>query len=482
MSSNQLTGPLRIYRVPGSVSFLHSGNLLHAILPRSQCWCVDAQSKFVFRKSPSSYYRIELPFEVAEDKEKVEEIKLVFEKVLQYEKTPCPFHRGFHVDLPEQPVTPARRRTVRSTEKAKKWKRQSGVWEPEDGRPALTPSSADASDASTLSASEQEEDRRSSFAGSSVGEPEPESDPVEEPSPVQESRLAICKTAVRPSPLSTGRSITAPPQVISPTFQRAPAVTSLQAVREDSASGSESVDSFHTVADEEEPSIPKGDAAADDQTADVVPVADALPSSIPSMSTSSRRGGHKRDISELTITASNDFDKNMTPRLPNSEDDRPLSSPSTPPLVSDDEDTFEPAFSDIQTPPDTLRLRKLGKTIERTASPMPHPANLFTPPSRSVGQRLTQALIDKTCAILLGPPAHLVALMLRIASRIANGGLNVVSFNLANKGQKIPCSWESSGDEEDEWDEDDFGMPLSNVSSGSSRVKGSGSGPSREVD
>ena len=51
-----------------------------------------------------------------------------------------------------------------------------------------------------------------------------------------------------------------------------------------------------------------------------------------------------------------------------------------------------------------------------------------------------------------------------------------------NKGQKIPCSWESSGDEEDEWDEDDFGMPLSNVSSGSSRVKGSGSGPSREVD
>ena len=37
------------------------------------------------------------------------------------------------------------------------------------------------------------------------------------------------------------------------------------------------------------------------------------------------------------------------------------------------------------------------------------------------------------------------------------------------RGGKVPGSWESSGDEEDEWDdEDDFGIPLSAIPSRSS--------------
>jgi hypothetical protein len=81
---------MEIYRVPGSVSFLHSGALLHAILPRSQCWCVDGVSKFAFRVLPETYYRIELPGETAEDLELVEALKLTFKKVLFYERTACP--------------------------------------------------------------------------------------------------------------------------------------------------------------------------------------------------------------------------------------------------------------------------------------------------------------------------------------------------------------------------------------------------------
>ncbi|KAK5693763.1 hypothetical protein LTR17_025044 [Elasticomyces elasticus] len=133
------SGPLQIYRVPGSVSFLHSGSLLHAILPRSQCWCVDGFSKFTMRVLPDTYYRIELP---AEDVEKVEELKQVLAKVLFYERTACPFNRGVEEEVkPTAEELHERRRSRRvsaqglpSATAAKKW-RQSGrySWLPEEG-------------------------------------------------------------------------------------------------------------------------------------------------------------------------------------------------------------------------------------------------------------------------------------------------------------------------------------------------------------
>lgn len=126
-------GPLEIYRVPGSVSFLHSGALLHAILPRSNCWCVDGVSKFAMRVLPDTYYRIELPGDTPKDLEKVEECKDTLKKVLHYERTPCPFARTFTVDLPEEiEVKKTRRR--RSHGVARKWKLDRAYsWKPEDG-------------------------------------------------------------------------------------------------------------------------------------------------------------------------------------------------------------------------------------------------------------------------------------------------------------------------------------------------------------
>jgi hypothetical protein len=129
--STVAVGPMEIYRVPGSVSFLHSGALLHAILPRSQCWCVDGVSKFAFRVLPDTYYRIELPGETAEDLELVEALKLTLKKVLFYERTPCPFARGFTVDLPAEEVKVKKRNSVREGP-AKKWKMEKTYsWKPE---------------------------------------------------------------------------------------------------------------------------------------------------------------------------------------------------------------------------------------------------------------------------------------------------------------------------------------------------------------
>ena len=80
-----------------NVSFLNSGNLLHTIFPRSQIWLVDNQSVFVLRIRQDSYYRIELPYETDEDKVNITHFKSVLAQVMQYERTQCPFARGFDV-------------------------------------------------------------------------------------------------------------------------------------------------------------------------------------------------------------------------------------------------------------------------------------------------------------------------------------------------------------------------------------------------
>ncbi|KAM3413934.1 hypothetical protein BST61_g10605 [Cercospora zeina] len=129
-------GPLEIYRVPGSVSFLHSGSLLHAILPRSNCWCVDGMSKFAMRVLPDTYYRIELPGDTPEDLERVEEFKITLQKVLFYERTACPFARTFSVDIPEEEKPKPRRRRRRTDGPAKKWRLDKAYsWKPEGWTP-----------------------------------------------------------------------------------------------------------------------------------------------------------------------------------------------------------------------------------------------------------------------------------------------------------------------------------------------------------
>ncbi|KAK3346292.1 inheritance of peroxisomes protein 1-domain-containing protein [Lasiosphaeria hispida] len=108
-------GAFRIYRAPGSVAFLSCGSALQPILPKSQVWCVDeTSSKFVLQIRRPQYWRIELPVADPGDLRRAELLREVFDKILQFEKTECPFKRTFTVDLPElqtpiikRPWTPA---------------------------------------------------------------------------------------------------------------------------------------------------------------------------------------------------------------------------------------------------------------------------------------------------------------------------------------------------------------------------------------
>lgn len=107
--------PLRLER--GLTVFLKCGSVVQAILKNSQCWCVDGESTFVLRIGPLKYYRIELPLGTEGDRHYVDRLKSALPGVLRYEVTPCPFKRGFTVELPQEAVVPKKKRAWRPRER-----------------------------------------------------------------------------------------------------------------------------------------------------------------------------------------------------------------------------------------------------------------------------------------------------------------------------------------------------------------------------
>lgn len=429
---------------------------------------------------------MELPFETEEDKAKIEQFKSVLSQVLHYEKTQCPFGRSFEIDLPERPKTPPRKRPARRpTQKAKKWTFDK-TWMPEDGPRPSTPV-LDGSDSANTSS--YEEDDRSSIHTDSSEVPVPETPGSvfdSTPPPKVVRRLSV---AERAQLFQSPRSVTAP---ISSVRSRADSSASLMgcipevskeeekekknedmvkpAVLErkpstDAASLLSSADSFHSLhTARRTPSPPFVDAEAE--------ILNPWSDSASTQDDTRGRARHRRDVSELTVRAvSTDYAPKaavVTPVVPlqpittPSIDIRPSSAPHTPPLVNDsDEDSLGHLSLDVPTPPDMIRMRKLtGASPRRAFSPMPQPQNLCFPTRHQTDQKFTTALVRKTCEIVLGPPQHLVSLMLRIAASISNGfGFSTYRVR---RTTNIPGSWESSG-EEDEWEEDDFGIPLSNL-------------------
>ncbi|ROW07408.1 hypothetical protein VMCG_03724 [Cytospora schulzeri] len=104
-------GAFQIYRAPGSVAFLRCGSALQPILPKSQCWCLDEKSsKFALQIRRPNYWRIEVPSIDDEDIRLALMLRETLDKIMQFEKTPCPFERTFTVELPERPTTPVKKR------------------------------------------------------------------------------------------------------------------------------------------------------------------------------------------------------------------------------------------------------------------------------------------------------------------------------------------------------------------------------------
>lgn len=429
---------------------------------------------------------MELPFETDDDKAKIEQFKSILGQVLHYEKTQCPFRQNLEVDLPERPKTPPRKRpTRRPTQKAKKWTFDK-TWMPEDGPRPSTPVLEGPDSANTSS---YEEDDRSSVHTDTSDLPVPETPNTvfeNTPPPKVVRRLSV---AERAQLFQSPRSVTAPVSTVRDRSMSS--ASSMGCIPEmskeeekgelrestarpaqierkpstDAASLLSSSASFYSLQTaRRSPSPPFLDAEAE--------ILDPWVDNLPTQNDTRGRTRHRRDASELTVrAASTDYTAKsaaVTPVVPlqpiatPSIDIRPSSAPHTPPLVSDsDEDSLGQPSLDVPTPPDMIRMRKLtGASPRRAFSPMPHPQNLCFPTRQKPDQKFTTALVRKTCEIVLGPPQHLVSLMLRIAASISNG-FGFSSYRV-RRTNNIPGSWESSG-EEDEWEEDDFGIPLSNL-------------------
>ncbi|KAI9723743.1 MAG: hypothetical protein M1812_001043 [Candelaria pacifica] len=434
-------GPLRIYSVPGSVAFLNSGTTLHPILAKSQCWCVDGETIFVLRIRLGSYYRIELPNNDEEDKKVANELKGVLAKVLQYETTPCPFNRNFTVDLPEPPKTPIQKRPWRPFEQPKA--EVAGNLEDNDDTDEYLTAASD-----NDSNSDTEDERRSIVLEETVT-----------PRVAKRQDEDVFSTPTKPKgPPAMTRSITAPAQTTarkSRNLNSSSPIHSICPNVDDPPSLSSSVDSFQSFYSTRSPLPPS-------------PPDSNPPSPPPSISDTDqginlpRRRQHKRDVSEITIT----------PGLPTTQslDDSPISlPPATPTLTSDSEHKANEDWSLVKTPPQSSELRHRRPTTsrQRALSPLPSPANIFSPSPRHRGHRLATTVLQKTCSLIAGP---LINLMLRIASRIANGAVKGVAFGYGDKGEKIPCQWDYSEGEDGEANLDDYGVPLQSLSASSVNV------------
>ena len=478
-----IIGPLRIYRVLGSVAFLSSGNILHPILAKSQCWCVDGESKIVLRIRPNSYYRIELPFTSNGDKLKVTELKSVLSTILQFELTPCPFKREFTVDLPEPPLVPVHRRpwkpktryeatsegSAQGLDRYKHSKRvtgssgvsaeqeatlDSGYHPVEKERRGISP--APSSHASTSGTTENDDDSEATDDTWSSDHPIPQ-DPHGE--------AIDLKTPTRPKALRTGRTVTAPPQLTLGKLPPPNATMNTLVLPESdrrSPSRSSSVESFHSFHSPISPLSPSPEIYIEDPHSTAYSMTIDVP----------RIRSHKRDASEVTVTADSSELWDMTSADSSVETMYHSfpEGPDTPPLMSDVTSQGEDQSSEALTPSPTTEIRRrVIKSRQRAQSPLPSPANLcspYSPRSHIPGHYLTTAILQKTCSLLLGPPAQLVALMLRIAAKLTRGTFRGSSFGFGEGGQKIPCSWDFSdgGEESDEIEEDDFGVPLTNIS------------------
>ncbi|KAK7510029.1 inheritance of peroxisomes protein 1-domain-containing protein [Phyllosticta citriasiana] len=486
-------GPVRIYRVPGSVAFLHSGSLLHPILPKSQCWCVDGVSKFALRKpAPNSYFRIEFPSDGDENLAKIEELKTVLDKILRYEKTPCPFTRGFHVEIPEAPETPRRRKRPVTPGRPKKWKLD-GIWRPEEPVRPMSQGTeiSSASDASPISVF-SEVDRRASVcstasAASSVAEDEIALDQK----PMEKIRSQEGEKTVD-APAST-RSFTAPANLPLAT-SNAPSLPpeSTSNLSSEVASIASTAESFYATPNDSSTMVLE--ARPSSLYFDAASTRNELKSYLGESLDEARAGAerqenirpihhHRRELSELTITPDTRIDEDHPQAVTPTEDrtacaaglERPASAASIPSLGNSSEldSAIDMSTAEVSPPPERIHLRRLTGTSNpgrRALSPMPPASNLFQPQgNKQSAKHMTSTLVQKTMGLLIGPPAQLVALMLRIAEKITKG-FTADTWNL-HKGRTIPGAWQLSDDDDDDddmqddWEDDhhEYGIPLRNL-------------------
>lgn len=263
-----------------------------------------------------------------------------------------------------------------------------------------------------------------------------------------------------------GRALV-PPQLTLVTSPPSKSAMRSTPILEEAVSPTGSTDSFHSSRSWHSPVTPVPRSPA----SDVSPTRFPYPHDnilIP------KKPWHYRDISDLTVTPETRRTWDATSSL---TDDSSQESAATAPDVASEavEQPDKVALSEDEAAATAvarrpyIRHRSTTSSISvgnRALSPLPSAANLFAPtavatryhPLRSrleLVRRIPMAIVSKTCEVLLGPPGHLITLMLQVAAKIAAGQWRGMMFGYGEGGETIPVQWDYSDDEYDSWGEND---------------------------
>ncbi|KAH8819582.1 inheritance of peroxisomes protein 1-domain-containing protein [Xylogone sp. PMI_703] len=493
-------GPLRIYKAPGSVAFLSCNSALRPILPKSQCWCVnESSSRFILQIRRPQYWRIEIPDQGADDCIRSEQLKVVLQRILLFEKTPCPFRRTFTIELPAPPETPVRKRPWRPVARVvsepaveQQTERVANDNSPTPGRKQVLDCAENTSIShllppiSQLAASRSDTDSQDCRSNSiSVNVPPAIGTIYSSPTAqAEEDRVSIGERGDTTSAidLTPRNRIQRLPQNVlfagdlsnntqyeqddcppiatvpilslitsSPVREKVESRPNIPGNTDRDSLFSSSVDSFHSTISWQTPLPPPSPPASTPSSPTMAypyPHNDII---------LSKQDYHNRDTSERTVTPSSS-------RVWDIRSTRSTGSLRSLYTQAASVDNELPRITRVPEQERTLRHRAMTITNpqRRALSPLPAAVNLFSPPPRArhlqTARHLPTAIVQKTCEILLSPPSHLFQLMIRVASRIAAGEWR--GF-LSGPGEAF--HWDISEDEygEDEWSEDDFGVKIS---------------------
>ena len=506
-------GPFQVCRVLEATIFLFGNSKIpRAVLPKSQCWCVDGNSKFVM-KARDECCRIELPNKSELEAKRVEEFKQVLPKVLRYEITPCPFKRGFQVDLPEPPKEPIVVRPWKPRQASQPPLTQTFIepqfMEESPGRWALRRTDTEGSEpriirpstggTSSSPPSDLAKDLElNQLHGGDASSEGRESSPL---APITEDTSSTAvdachdyfKTPDRARAPRNNRTVTAPPHLASKNHASSETTGETTATSKPPlpslTSNLDSFRSFHSPISPLPPSPPYSDPPS--------PTPVIVEDTVLGVS---RSRAHKRDPSEVTITADSamfepqlridpllSYDNVATadsamfePQLQTepmlsydnvnsdafSENQKQLSTSTLVPSSSPSSPS-SPLWPESPTPSPRTQIRQRRISRQRPRSPLPPTRSQTSPSSSSsgsfysptsarlcasTGHHLTTAILQKTCSVLLGPPVQLIALMMNMARRIARGAYNGLTFGYAfadsprkpGERKKVPGGWESS--------------------------------------
>ena len=411
---------------------------MHAILKNSQCWCVDGDSTFVLRIRPLTYYRIELPNETENNGQYVVELKNTLPKILRYEITPCPFKRGFTIEIPEEAKVPKRRRAWRP--KSRRESAPASSVAIQEQSPAKKEDAVDHSDSMDDMDGKIDGSRlRSKAIPSAILETIPDDNeslnPTDVPEPLSLPRRAVSET----------------PQTFQTLLARFESNTESQV--DTDMPFSSSVESFHSI--EGSYTFPESSARS----------TSTAPSSIDNTElfrdqqyqTQEPIESVFKDMDYLAIKDPSDCGYDYaSSQAPQSPTTRPVEDPEPKSLGIPSRKASTTSTSSLAAPETkrsmSVEFRRRAKaSTERELSPMPPPSTLC--PSNSSRKSDTKSIIQKTCTVVLVPPVQLLIVLIHIAAQIVIGP----ALNSAMRDIHRNLEYQASDSQETV---DDFDIPL----------------------